>query len=754
MSVYDQLIEEFHHRKCAHADIYPGHYACSLGAHIFNLVNQETEVLVANAIPVDTRLHTMFVAPPGFSKCHLKLTKTNMANGTYKNIEDVREGDLVISLTDDYNIVERIVTGTIHLVANKIITIKTRSGRIISSTLEHPLRTIEGFIRADKLKLGERLAVIKQVPTAGVDYDENKLIVLAGLITEGSTTSSQTVFSQRDDMVLVGMMDSAVTALGGVWNPHPSNDINYGIQGLSKLVNSWGLRGTKSSEKVVPEFVFTLTPELIAKFLYVCYLGDGTDKGLGDSSQGLVFASASEQLRIDYQRLLARIGVIGVIHNTKVLVYATERDRLIRIWKSLGYTHDMDLNEYHRQGSKKLDVIPNKILEVFKEEFKRNRCFLSNKTADITKEVVRQIADIEHNDVIKRLCENVFWDEIIDISVYEGKFDVYDLRVDDTKTFVAEDISTFDTFWQEQYLRGKWCIMEGTMIMHGFEGSTTEAGFVGSASMSDDGDPVVTPGLAKIYDSGIVGFEEFSALTAMMKSSHSQQLDAAMLLALDRGYVVKRLKAGKIGYKTNVTVWAGTQPARFDLTSGLGRRFYYLLLIPTQADKELIRDKIRTGWGVRMDLERTNKIRGEIDLIKERIYNIKSVRRTPAINVLLDELKMPPYEEQLYIRLILGYKIITQDFNSELILDLDPRITALCKQEAIWRKAIRRGPEIAEIVSLLRNNGNQMPIVELRDNLMDFGIDWKKSSELIAELSKMKILVQSETNVTLRGKWE
>ena len=66
MSVYDQLITEFHHRKCAHADIYPGHYACSLGAHIFNLVNQETEVLVANAIPVDTRLHTMFVAPPGF----------------------------------------------------------------------------------------------------------------------------------------------------------------------------------------------------------------------------------------------------------------------------------------------------------------------------------------------------------------------------------------------------------------------------------------------------------------------------------------------------------------------------------------------------------------------------------------------------------------------------------------------------------------------------------------------------------------
>jgi len=310
------------------------------------------------------------------------------------------------------------------------------------------------------------------------------------------------------------------------------------------------------------------------------------------------------------------------------------------------------------------------------------------------------------------------------------------------------------TFWLEMFLRGKWCVLEGTTVQHGFEGSTTEAGFVGSASMSEGGDPVVTPGLAKIYEKGIVGFEEFSALTAMMKSSHSQQLDAAMLLALDRGYVVKRLRAGRIGYKTNVTVFAGTQPARFDLTSGLGRRFYYLLLIPTADDKELIRGKIREGWGVRMNLDRTNKIRAKIDEVQEELYKIKSVRRTPAVNNLLDELRMPPYEEQLYIRLIIGYKVITQDFGSELTLDLDPRIAALCKQEAIWRKAIRRGPEIAEVVALLRHNGNQMSIVELRDELMDFGIDWKKSSELIAELSKMKILVLGESNVTLKGKWE
>jgi len=109
------------------------------------------------------------------------------------------------------------------------------------------------------------------------------------------------------------------------------------------------------------------------------------------------------------------------------------------------------------------------------------------------------------------------------------------------------------TFWMEQFVRGTWSILHETGIQHGFEGSTTEAGFVGSATLVD-GEPVITAGLAKIYEWGICAFEEFSALTAMMRSHHSRQLDAALLLALDKGYVVKRLRAGRIGYKTNVSV--------------------------------------------------------------------------------------------------------------------------------------------------------------------------------------------------------
>lgn len=308
------------------------------------------------------------------------------------------------------------------------------------------------------------------------------------------------------------------------------------------------------------------------------------------------------------------------------------------------------------------------------------------------------------------------------------------------------------TFWQSQYLRGTWSIMHDTNIFHGFEGSTTEAGFVGSATMQE-GEAVITPGLAYIYKDGIVGFEEFSALVAMMKSQHSRQLDAALLLALDKGYVVKRLRAGKIGYKTNVSVWCGTQPARFDLTSGLGRRFYYLLLIPTRDDKELIRSKMRSGWDVRMDKNRTARIRNSIDALKDDLFEIRKVTRAPEVNKLLDELKMPPYEEPLYHRLILGYKIIRGMFDKELVLDLDDEIEAMCRSEATWRKAIRRGPEIAEVYSILNSNGGKMSIVGLKDELLEFGVDWRRSTELLEEMKRMRVIALGQSTVELKGKW-
>ena len=308
------------------------------------------------------------------------------------------------------------------------------------------------------------------------------------------------------------------------------------------------------------------------------------------------------------------------------------------------------------------------------------------------------------------------------------------------------------TFWMEQFVRGSWSILHNTDVQHGFEGSTTEAGFVGSATLIE-GEAVITPGLAKVYEWGICAFEEFSALTAMMRSHHSRQLDAALLLALDKGYVVKRLRAGRIGYKTNVSVWCGTQPARFDLSSGLGRRFYYLLLIPSRADRELIRKKMREGWNVRMNKKRTDRIRRHINELKDRLYDIRTVVKMPDINALFDDLNIEPYEEPLFIRQIIGYWVIKEEFDKDLSLKLDDELINMCWQQAEWRQAIRRGPEIAEVFEILNAFGGKMDLLQWKDEMLRFGVDWRRSSELAEELKRMRVIALGENTITLKKRW-
>lgn len=773
MSIYDELIAEFHHRKCAHADIYPGHYACSVGAHMFNLVNQETEVLIANAIPIDTRLHIMMVAPPGYSKtfwlemflrgkwCMLEGTTIQhgfegstclpagtliqLSDGSLKPIETISVGDSVLSLNNEWKLTPEKVLVTSNQLADTM-TLRLKGGYELCSTRNHPLLTINGWVEAGALNVGDEVAVPYKINIQStVDYDDRLVALLGYFIADGTFDQCNFYETNKDIVANITEICTSMEFTVKQTSHNPKIEYHIGDKGsgyphrLIKWFNSvfhtTDLRGELRNHKYIPDDVFRLSKSKIAIFLRYLFSGNGY------ANERIIQLCGSRATIIGTRDLLKRFGILANVNHrdekTSVLQINSQDDieRFIEEIGFIGKHANQGVVERSRSGG--LKAFPVALWDIIEQEkgdipwYKlSSRCGYAIEQARyqglrIRSDTLRAIADETHSEKLQTLVDgDVIFLPIID--TYDvGEQRVYNLTVS-IPNYIADGIITHNT----------------------------EAGFVGSASMSEGGDPVVTPGLAKIYEKGIVGFEEFSALTAMMKSSHSQQLDAAMLLALDRGYVVKRLRAGRIGYKTNVTVFAGTQPARFDLTSGLGRRFYYLLLIPTADDKELIRGKIREGWGVRMNLDRTNKIRAKIDEVQEELYKIKSVRRTPAVNNLLDELRMPPYEEQLYIRLIIGYKVITQDFGSELTLDLDPRIAALCKQEAIWRKAIRRGPEIAEVVALLRHNGNQMSIVELRDELMDFGIDWKKSSELIAELSKMKILVLGESNVTLKGKWE
>lgn len=304
------------------------------------------------------------------------------------------------------------------------------------------------------------------------------------------------------------------------------------------------------------------------------------------------------------------------------------------------------------------------------------------------------------------------------------------------------------TFWLSQFLRGEHAIFYRSGIDIGFEGSMTEAGFVGTTKFVD-GEPITKEGAAYIYRNAILGIEEFSALSEMIKMQYARTLDVALLGALDSGYVYKRLAAGEISYQTNVTLQTGVQPARFDLSSGLGRRLFFVLFIPTKKDFETLKYARRRAKGIRYNPVRTDLIRREVRKLKQRVNEIDEISFDEEVFRLFDDLGMIHYEEPLFERLLIGYRIMKGDFSKELKITLDPEATRLIREGYRFRKETGRGAQFTQVVIMLRENNGEMDQVALKERLLYLGLDWDQSTQLLYDMSRIGFIRMTGNTVKL-----
>jgi len=305
------------------------------------------------------------------------------------------------------------------------------------------------------------------------------------------------------------------------------------------------------------------------------------------------------------------------------------------------------------------------------------------------------------------------------------------------------------TFWLRKMLDPKYGLIAGGPFKTGFEQYMTEAGWTGSI-VPVNGGWIESPGVAYDYRSGIVGVEEFSALVTAMRQKHSAALDTALLASLDSGMVRKRLRGGKICYETNVTLWAATQPARFDLSSGMGRRFMFILFLPSSRDTELIKQARRRGKYVEPPDSSLYVYRAEL---KEKFYkldNLKQIVFLPEVYQLFDELQILHFEEALAERLLIGYHVMKEDIGKELYIRVDPEAKRLVRLAFMWRDQIRRGTELAQVISILREHNGKMPLEQLREKLLDYGMDYVKSTNLIYMLCRDQVLRLRDGEVMLR----
>ena len=266
--------------------------------------------------------------------------------GTYVPIRELagKSGFRVLALDEKWwRMDAKTVTNAFATGTKPVFKLTTKLGRRIRATGNHKFRTIEGWKRLDELKPDERIAVPRVLQGPETDtMTRAELGLLGHLIGDGCTLPTHAIQYTTVDPTLAELVANlASEVFGGAIRPRihpertwiqvylpPTQHLTHRVHNPVRVwLDDLGVFGLRSYQKRVPAKVFSQSVRGIAVFLRHLWSTDGCvhlSHGVSHYAN-VYYASSSEQLAIDVQSLLLRIGINATI--TRVGQGAKGRDQ-------------------------------------------------------------------------------------------------------------------------------------------------------------------------------------------------------------------------------------------------------------------------------------------------------------------------------------------------------------------------------------------------------------------------------------------
>lgn len=287
-------------------------------------------------------------------------------------------------------------------------------------------------------------------------------------------------------------------------------------------------------------------------------------------------------------------------------------------------------------------------------------------------------------------------------------------------------------------------------------GSLTSSGLVGSVKSTPDGQTIFNKGTLQKKADFILGSDEFSNITTSAKTSHSGNLINDLLSALDDGQMNKGQAGGDVDYETFATVWAATQSGRYELKSGLPRRFVFVIYMPDVGDVYKFRQARRDAKNVRVDVKRILEFKMALEEKKSEINTIlEGVEFTDEWYDYINQRFATHYEDILYERIALGYHLMKCETIPKIVkITLDDNLKMILEQQFAARLQIARGVEKIKIMDVFKNV-KTIKYTELLQLLLTFALPEKyilSSLEALQANKLIKIEDGTVFNLNYRGK--
>jgi replicative DNA helicase len=361
----------------------------------------------------------------------------------------------------------------------RVCRLTTRLGRQLEATSNHPVLTSSGWEELGKVARGTRIAVPRRLPrpTKPAQLPDHEIVLLAALIADGAISGRTPCFCFGEESGILSEVERAVAAYGvrmRLGSRSHGTAVISGGRGSSPnpvtiMLRRHGLMGLRSAEKFVPDAIFGLGDEQLARFLGVMYACDG-HVYCSDRLAQIGYTTISERLARDIQHLLLRLGIVATIRTLKRKIYeGTDKvAREVRITSQEGLSRFCELisvpgkeeqqeRVLERLGraprSTNTDTVPSEIWEdVLLAKGERRWAEISSLTGrprnhnwhvgkrDPSRGLVAELAEATGSPTLEDLAESdIWWDEVASVE-HVGVEETYDLDVPGLRNFVADDI--------------------------------------------------------------------------------------------------------------------------------------------------------------------------------------------------------------------------------------------------------------------------------------------------------------------------
>ncbi|HSH43984.1 MAG TPA: DnaB-like helicase C-terminal domain-containing protein, partial [Arenicellales bacterium] len=274
-----------------------------------------------------------------------------------------------------------------------------------------------------------------------------------------------------------GMLFDSVAGFLGIAPENlipPTTTLAGRLNPLAQWFQDLGILGRTAGCKEIPASVFRLERRQLALFINRLFAADGWATVLESGQAQLGFASASERLARQIQHLLLRFGVIAALRKRQVRykdgtrtswqLDITHQDSIVAFKERIGmFSKERQLEDAARTAASKArrcnqDLIPREGWElVARAKGERSWADLSRLlghgrganlhvgTRSLTRRRLLQFAEaLDSSGLHELAASDVYWDEIVAIEP-AGRKQVYDLTIDSTHNFVANDVCVHNT---------------------------------------------------------------------------------------------------------------------------------------------------------------------------------------------------------------------------------------------------------------------------------------------------------------------